>query len=145
MHKLSVLFVLVAACVVSNPPPAAPGPAPAPTPIAGPPAGAPAPTGEDLGPVACSGDEVVAFADCSISGEVAIDAHGNCQLTLTNCNVAGSVTGIDAHGNAQVTIIGGSVTGPTAVDAHGNAQVVLDGTALRGDLDRHGNASVETR
>jgi len=96
-------------------------------------------------PIACGGDELIVLSDCVIDDEVAVEAHGNCQVTLTNCAIRGSRVAIDAHGNAQVVISGGSVSGAKAIDAHGNAQVVLEGAAITGVIDQHGDAQIVTR
>ncbi len=148
MKRATCLWVAVlGACVATTPPPPPP-PSPSPSPTVAerstgsPPAAGPAARDE---PIACGGDEIVVIADCFIEGEVAVDAHGNCQVTLTNCELRGTRVAVDAHGNAQVVITGGSVSGAKAIDAHGNAQVVLEGTAITGVIDQHGAAQVVTR
>jgi hypothetical protein len=112
--------------------------------VSEPPPPPPASSGRE-DPIECHGDDLVVLQDCVIEGDVAIDAHGNCQVTLTHCDIRGGRVAIDAHGNASVTIQGGSVTAPKAIDAHGNATVIIEGAAVSGVVDQHGNASVVTR
>lgn len=139
----AVLAAVLLACVATTtpPPPAAQ--------VAGPPAvtddpPSPGPARAPEAPVDCKANDLVVLSDCVIEGEVAIDAHGNCQVTLTNCDLRGSRVAIDAHGNAKVVISGGTISGPTAVDAHGNASVVIEGAAISGVIDQHGDAQVVT-
>jgi hypothetical protein len=138
---MRIAFALIASilggCIVAAPPPAAPAPETHDHRTEAPPA-----QGGEAGPLSCSGNESIVLEDCFLEGDVALDAHGNCSVTLTNCSIHGSVTAIDVHGNASVVISNGEIVGPVAIDAHGNASITTQNTQVEGEVNRHGNASV---
>lgn len=94
------------------------------------------------GPIECSGQESVVLDGCWIEGEVAVQAHGNCSVILTDCTIRASATAVAAHGNASVQLRGGTLEAPVAVEAHGNAAVDVAGALVTGEVMQHGNAVV---
>lgn len=73
----------------------------------------------------------------------AIDAGGNCKLTLEDMDITGDVA-IDVGGNAQVTIKGGHVKGrETSITVGGNGQVVVDGATVEGPTKKGGNGKIQ--
>jgi len=94
----------------------------------------------------CTGNDqmVVKGKTFTVAGGPAIDASGNCHLTVKDCTITGE--GIHAAGNAQVTLSGGAINAPapaTAIDASGNAKVIAQGTVVSGTVNKSGNAKVE--
>lgn len=88
----------------------------------------------------CGGTDAVTLT--GVKASAGIEAGGNCQLTLVNCDIT-APTGIDAIGNAQVTITGGSINGSTAaVKTSGNAQVTMVGTKVAGKKAATGNSKI---
>jgi hypothetical protein len=108
-------------------------------------AGAAAAKWDGTSTFSCGGTDAVAITGVTAnlkSGD-AIDAAGNCKLTLSGVNLT-APTVISASGNAQVTITGGSINGSTAaVDASGNAHVTLVGTKVTGKVSKAGLAKVD--
>jgi hypothetical protein len=77
----------------------------------------------------------------SLSG-TAINASGNCHLTLVNVDVT-APTGVEAGGNAVVTVQGGSITSTVfAVHATVNAKVNVTGSRVTGRTQTTMNAKI---
>lgn len=103
---------------------------------------APAWTGD--GPFSCGGNDNVSIVGvtASLPGVTAIEAGGNCQVSLVNVNLTAGVP-ISASGNANVTVTGGSLTGTqSSISASGNAHVAVTGAAVSGAVSRSGFAKV---
>lgn len=106
-----------------------------------------APPAEATGaePIRCAGKDDVELVDATIvnASGPAVEASGQCRVTLSGCTLQGSTFGVVASGNAQVTLEDCTVSGAEgAVRASGNAQVRTPGTDLDGAVDARGNASV---
>jgi hypothetical protein len=72
----------------------------------------------------------------------AIEAAGNCELEIENCEISGDPA-VFAAGNAKVTLVGGRLEGKkAALAASGGADVEIRGTQLAGRIERSGNARV---
>jgi len=95
-------------------------------------------------PFTCGGVDNVTIegVTASLPGATAIEAGGNCRLTLVNVNITAGVP-ISAGGNANVTVTGGSLTGTqNSVTAGGNSRVTVSGAAVSGAVSRSGFAQV---
>ena len=68
---------------------------------------------------------------------------GNCKLTLEDMDITGDIA-IEAGGNAQVTVVGGHVKGrENAITAGGNAKVIVQGATVEGATKAGGNGKIE--
>jgi hypothetical protein len=93
----------------------------------------------------CAGNDNVAITGvtANIKSGNAIEAAGNCHLTLAGVNIT-APTVISASGNAQVTVTGGNLTGSsTAIEADGNAHVTVVGAKVTGKVSKGGLAKVD--
>jgi hypothetical protein len=78
----------------------------------------------------------------TIAAGNAINADGNCHLTLVGVNVTAPV-GINASGNAKITVTGGSIKGSTsAIVAAGNSQVTVSGATVTGKTSATDNGKI---
>lgn len=143
---------------VSPPPPAVepvppmPGVPPAagaPTPPGVPPAVAAAPGAaspwDGTSTFQCTGSQNVTITGQTVTleGSRAINASGNCQLTLVSCTIRAQEV-VSASGNAHVTIVGGRIEGTdAAMSLSGNALVTVQGAEVVGLVRRSGAARVE--
>ncbi len=92
----------------------------------------------------CAGNASMTFSgiEFAVGDGPAVDASGNCNITLDNCTIR-APEGIHAAGNATVTITGGTLAGSrNAIDASGNAKVIVSGTQVTGPVHTSGNAKV---
>lgn len=95
-------------------------------------------------PYSCTGNETATLTGvtANITAGPAINASGNCKLTLKDCNIT-TDKGVAASGNAQVTLEGGEIKASnTAIDASGNAQVTANNAKVSGKVNATGNAKV---
>jgi hypothetical protein len=92
----------------------------------------------------CAGNDNVALSGVTAtfkSGD-AIDASGNCHVTLTGMNLT-APTVISASGNAVVVVTGGAITGSSAaIDAEGNSKVTVVGAKVTCKVTKAGNGTV---
>ena len=91
----------------------------------------------------CGGNDKVSLNGVTATlDDIAIDAGGNCKLTLEDMNLT-AATAIKAGGNAKITVTGGSVTGSKyLVDAGGNAKIDFSGVTTSGEVKTGGLAKV---
>ncbi len=94
-------------------------------------------------PLTCGGNDVITIDGVTAKLDAtAINAGGNCKLTLVNV-VLTAPNGIEALGNSIVTVQGGSITATAlAVHAVGNAQVHMTGTKVSGKTAKLGGAVI---
>ncbi len=96
-------------------------------------------------PLMCGGSQSITVENLTINlpGSSAIQAGGNCQVTLINTTLTAG-TAIDAGGDAVITIRGGSVTGTeNALSLGGNARVNIEqGAVVNGPISSGGSAVV---
>lgn len=96
----------------------------------------------------CAGDDVKvidgAKKDFTTRSLIAVEAGGNCQLTLRNCDITSDFP-VKAFGNAVVTIEGGRINGRMqSLQAMGNARIVVDGATVEGpEPGTMGNGAIE--
>lgn len=96
------------------------------------------------GPFTCGGIDNVTIegVTASLPGATAIEAGGNCRLTLVNVNITAGVP-ISAGGNANVTVTGGSLAGTqSSIAAGGNSRVTVSGATVSGPVSRSGFARI---
>ncbi len=96
------------------------------------------------GPFSCGGVDNVTIdgVTASLPGATAIEAGGNCQLTLNNVSLTAGVA-VSSGGNATVTINGGSLNGSVnSIAAGGNSRVNVVGATVTGPVSRSGLAQV---
>lgn len=97
------------------------------------------------GPLVCAGSQVldVEPVSAAIPAGAAIEAMGNCRLTLHGVSVTAPIA-IRAAGNAEVVLEGGSYTGTeAAIVASANAHVIVQGARVTGAVQRAGGARVD--
>jgi len=85
-------------------------------------------------PLVCGGSEELTYTGVTVSlpGQTAIQAAGNCHVTLVDCNIT-AAQGVVASGNGTVVLRGGSVSGATgALTTEGNGEIDVEGARIDG-------------
>src|SRR5258708_1320920 len=122
-RRYLVVTLLIGACYIqpSNPPPEGPQPQavtpnePQPQPVGVTPAAQPAAM-HAMQPFTCSGQQAVVVENAVIDNPQgdAINAQGQCQVTIRNSRITAHGVGIAASGQAQIQIVSSSVVGQQA-------------------------------
>ena len=110
------------------------------------PADEPEPAFVQTAAIKCAGKEVIELSNVAIDGGSmpAIQAAGQCRVSIESCTIASTGVVISAAGKAQVTLNGCAVTGgDTAIEAAGNGVVRLTGGSLSGAAVAKGRGLVE--
>ncbi len=156
--RLTCGLVLAGGCYVQTapPPPSAPSPQggetvvvtqPAAQPASAQPAPAPTPVATNAAgqqPIVCSSNEDIRLDGVVIQAGAgtAVTASGNCDVTLTNCQLSGDV-GVSASGNSDVTLVGCTVQGSgEALMVSGNGDIHLENTTVQGEEMVSGNGEI---
>jgi hypothetical protein len=91
----------------------------------------------------CHGNETLSGVTADLGDQVAIEALGNCNLTLEDMDIRGSV-GVQAGGNATVNIVGGHIKGTeNSITAAGNAKVHVSGATIEGPQEASANGKID--
>lgn len=100
---------------------------------------------DGTGPLVCAGSQVldVPPITAALASGAAIEASGNCRMTLHGVNVTAPIA-LRVSGNAEVIVDGGSLVGTEAsIVAGANAHVVIQGATVSGAVQRTANARID--
>lgn len=132
----------------STPAPTVAAAAPAPTVAAAAPAPAAAPSGP-LAPnpaIRCSHRQRITLSNVAIDGgsRGAIEASGECHVTITSCTLASGRVAVSAAGDSQVELVDCTVAGERgAVVTSGTSAVRITGGSVSGSARAAGRSRIE--